>query len=212
MSDGTLSGRLVEVETILFVNSHLAEDRLYAKIHGYRSQTEDIIVPEGHRTGGVPAPVYNEFSRGSERACADVVITTRFPDGEAAVLVSKRAANKPFGGCWWMQGGSYHTYRLISDFLIERAEKECGVCPSIEGFIGVFRTCAEDYLASTTNLCYVGFAPYEEIRDAQNDKDHEALRVLRLEDLLHLPAHNPASQFHWYPMFAFKRALETMPK
>ena len=207
MIAGTLSGTMARVETIIWVNRHLKEDRENAKKYGFKSETTDILVPEGQRTGGVPAPIYDAFSVGSERACADIVVTTHFLNGKPAVLAIKRAANKPFGNKWWMQGGSYHTYRLITDFVIERAEKECGIRPELQGIIGQFRTCADDYVCSTTNICYVGYVPYHELVKVQADKDHSSVRLFTLEDLASLPA----EAMHWYPDIVFNQALRTMP-
>ena len=198
---------MVKVETKIWWNRHLREDREDAMKNGFQFETEDVLVPEGQRTGGVPTPVYDAFSVGSERACADIVITTHLADGTPAVLTARRAMNKPFGGKWWMQGGSYHTYRLRTDFLLERAEKECGVRPVIQGMIGEFRTCAEDFVCSTTNSCYVGYALYDAIMKARADKDHSGLRLLTLDDLSSIPP----EERHWYPMFVFKQALTTMP-
>lgn len=130
------------------------------------------------------------------------------PDNVPAVLTSKRAPGKLFGNKWWMQGGAIHSYRLILDFLEERAEKECGFRPSIQAFIGVFRTCADDKLGSTINLCYVGFVDHRELTKARIwDKDHVDFKTLRLEQLKQIPA----SEKHWYPMLVFDRALTTMP-
>ena len=111
---------MVQVETIIWSNRHLKADREDARRNGFSFDSEDILVPEGQRTDGVPKPVYDEFSTGSERACADIVVTTHLPNGKPAVLAVKRNKTQPFGGKWWMQGGSYHTYRLISDFVAER--------------------------------------------------------------------------------------------
>ena len=209
---GTLSGTMVKVDTIIWWNRHLREDREDARKNGFEFETEDIMVPEGQRTGGVPAPIYDAFSSGSERACADIVVTTHLSNGTPAVLAVKRAMNKPFGGQWWMQGGSYHTYRLITDFLLERAEKECGVRPEIQGLIGQFRTCAEGYVCSTTNICYVGYAPFDAIIKARTDSDHSSWCLFTLEDLASHARSLPAkSAPHWYPMFVFKQALTTMP-
>ena len=212
MAKSTLRGRSVSLETIIFLNERLAEDRQVArdsKMYRPNPQTANIRVPDGHHMGGVRPYIYNEFSRGSEQVCADVVITTVLPNGLPAVLASLRAKNKPFGGCWWMQGGSYHAYRPISDFLLERAMKECGVCPMLEAFIGVFRTYAEDQLASTTNLCYVAFAPFEDVQKARSDKDHADVQIiLTYADLYLLSSYTR----HSYPMRVFEYALETMPR
>ncbi|OHA32388.1 MAG: hypothetical protein A2928_00065 [Candidatus Taylorbacteria bacterium RIFCSPLOWO2_01_FULL_45_15b] len=135
------------------------------------------------------------------------MVTTTLPDGRHAVIASKRAVGKLFGGKWWMQGGAVHAYRSYTDFVAERAEKECGVRPVIQGLIGVFRTCAEDALGSTMNLCYVGFVPHGELEAARHDGDHTAQKFLTMEDLLQLPE----SEQHWYPMTVFRIALQTMP-
>lgn len=105
-----------------------------------------------------------------------------------------------------MQGGAFHPYRSIVEFLEERAEKECGVRPKIEGLIGVFRTCAEDFHASTTQPCYVGSVAYKDLIKAKPDIDHTSWRLLKLEDLQTLPE----EEKHWYPMLAFRLALESM--
>lgn len=180
----TLSGTMVKVETVIWWNRYLKAERQDSKQRGLMFPCESLIVPEGQRTGGVPKPVYDEFSKGSERACADIVVTTHLSDGKPAVLAIKRNANQPFHGQWWMQGGSYHTYRLISDFIAERAEKECGVRPEIQGIIGEFRTCADDYVCSTTNTCYVGYTPYDAIMKARVDKDHDSWRLFIFEDMM----------------------------
>lgn len=155
---------------------------------------------------GVEKKVYDSYNLGLERACADVVITLRLPDGQGAVLASKWSNEKPFGGKWWMQGGAFHPYRSITDFLAERAEKECGVRPKIEGLIGVFRTCAEDFHASTIQPCYVGSIEYQDLKKAKPDIDHSSWRLLKLVDLRNLPE----EEKHWYPMLTFKLALESM--
>ena len=100
-------------------------------------------------------------------------------------------------------------YRLMSDFVTERAEKECGVRPEIQGLIGEFRTCADDYVCSTTNTCYVGYAPYDAIITARTDKDHSSWCLFTLDDIALFSA--DAADWHWYPLLAFTRALITMP-
>ncbi len=206
----SLSGQVVRVERAIWVNRHLKQDREYARRFGFLYDDQDVWVPEGQRTGGVSSSVYDAFSAGSERACADVVITTYLPNGIAAVLGIKRQKNKPFGGMWWMQGGTYHIYRSMSDFVIERAEKECHVRPELEGLIGQFRTCASDYVCSTTNTCYVGYASYDAIQEAHPDKDHIGFHFFTLDDFKLISA--PTAGWHWYPLYAFRQALVTMPE
>lgn len=207
---GSLSGTLVNVETAIFVNPFLFTERkavLYGAIYDGADGFEKVMVPEGHCIGGVDRSTYDGYRKGLDSACADVVITSRLFDRTPAVLASKRAPGKLFGNKWWMQGGAIHSYRLITDFIVERAEKECGVRPRIEGFIGVFRICADDLLGSTLNLCYVGFVRQSDLAKAQGDIDHKDLRLLTLADIEGLPK----EEKHWYPMLAFQRALMTMP-
>jgi len=203
----TLSGTTVGVESVIHINQNLRRDRADAQVCGFTLEDIDIVVPSGHRIGRVSQESFEEFNALRERACADIVITTRLENGMSAVLAIKRAKTEPFGGCWWMQGGGYGSYELIGDFLLKRAEQECGVRPALEGFMGVFRTCAEDIVCSTTNLCFVGFAEFDHIRRARIDREHVAWRLLTLADLDTLPS----EETHWYPSFTFRRALETMP-
>lgn len=209
----SLSGMRVTVETIIFLNPYMEQERRpYLDDMPYQSSesffADEVVVPEGHVSGGVRSKAYNAYRQGLDSACADVVITTILLDGDPAVLASKRAPGKLFGNKWWMQGGAIHSYRLISDFLLERAEKECGVRPVLEAFMGVFRTCADDLLGSTTNLCYVGFIEYQQLVQAGTlDHDHTDRKLLTLNDLYCLSE----DERHWYPMFAFEQALITMP-
>ena len=109
-----------------------------------------------------------------------------------------------------MLGGAIQSYRLIEDFLIERAEREYGVSPVIQGLIGVFHTCAEDSLASTTNLCYVGYVSYDAVEQASADRDHTAPRVFSSREFYQsLKSENEA--WHWYPGTVFMQALASMP-
>ena len=213
----SLSGSRVDVDTIIFVNMSLASDRQRAvenekrKLYGGALQYEQVVVPDGHRRGGVEPRFYDGYRAGLDSACSDIVITTLLPGRPPrvpAVLAVKRAPGKLFGGKWWMQGGAIHSYRLIADFLGERAEKECGVRYRLEGFIGVFRTCAEDRLGSTINLCYVGFVPYGDLaRLVIADSDHTAVKVLSQDNLNRIPT----EERYWYPMHVFRLALATMP-
>ncbi|MDP3779169.1 MAG: hypothetical protein Q8R30_03965 [bacterium] len=207
----SLSGCRVDIETIILVNPHLKETRRAIAVTGFDFKTtqpsQAIVVPEGHRIGGVGSVYYNGYRQGLDSACADLVITTCLPVGGPAVLASKRAPGKLFGKKWWMQGGAIHSYRLIQDFLGERINAEAHVSPQIQGLIGVFRTCADDVLGSTINLCYVGYVPYPFLEAAGFDGDHTAVRLLSQIDLNLLPD----EERHWYPMYAFAKAIETMP-
>jgi ADP-ribose pyrophosphatase YjhB (NUDIX family) len=140
-----------------------------------------------------------------DSACVDIVIATTDKKGEPRVLAIKRGPNKPFANKWWMQGGALHAYVSTLDFVTERAEKECGVRPQIVGLICVARTCAPDFLASTTQPCYLGLVPFEKIC-VKYDADHSAGRLLGWNDLSHLPT----DEQHWYPMFAFKTAINAL--
>lgn len=155
----------------------------------------------------VPDEAHLAYRARKEAACADIVITTVLLSGKPAVVSSKRAKNVCFGGYWWMQGGSYNAYSPIVDFVTNRALKECGVKPAVEGIIGLFRTCAEDLHASTTNICYVGFVPHDQLISAKHDKDHTDQKLLTLSDLSSLPK----EELHWYPKLVFTMALATMP-
>ena len=206
----TLSGFVVPVETVIWWNQFLREERQRSRQNGFFMQILYVRVPAGHRFGGVAQRVYDGYRNGLEGACADIVITARMPkNGTPVVLASRRAMDKPFGRQWWMQGGAVHSYRSLQEFIIERAEKECGVRPKIEGIIGIFRTCAEDKLCSTTQICFVGFAPYEELSHVCVDNDHKEWRLIRLDELLELERYD---NFHWYPAVTFERALTTMPE
>src|SRR6476620_11071020 len=124
----SLAGQTVVVETVLWENPHLAYERLMGT---FSHPVERIVVPAGQRTGGVPSADYDAYRAGLDSACADVVVCSRLRSGKAVVLASKRGPGKPFAGCWWMQGGATHSYRSILEFVSERAEKECGIRPTI---------------------------------------------------------------------------------
>ena len=212
MSKDTLSGRNVRVETVIMENNNievLAAQRNRSRLQGgFRAAfLKEIIVPDGHEKGWVSDEAHREHRAKREVACVDVVICTRLPGGEPAVVAIKRAPDQSFGGKWWMQGGEVSSYIGFAEFVAERAKRECGVAPMIEGMIGVFRTCAEDHIGDTLQVCYVGSIPYAELERAQADKDHSALRLLTKNDLDDLPE----GERHWYPMRVFYLALATTP-
>lgn len=198
-----IKGKKVEIEAIFFLNDHLKSDRKKKMF----CRTEKVCIPRGHKKGGVPGEVYDAYRAGLDSACADIVVCTRLPSGLPAVVAIKRAQNKCFGGKWWMQGGAIQSYRSVRKFVAERAEKECGAKPRVEALIGVFHTCAQDFLGSTTNICFVGSLPFEQLKSPQADKDHSAWSLLTSRDLKKIPKKGR----HWYPMLCFKTALETMP-
>lgn len=214
----SLSGKRVELDCALWVNPNLAEER--QGFLGYDAIIRDtpvpssadnstVIVPAGHRQGGVPKEAYDAYRAGLDSFCVDVVITTNIGGlkGTPAVLAMKRVPNVCFAGKWWMMGGAVHSYRPLFEFIQERAERECGVKPGIRARIGLFRTAAPDILACTTNLCLLGQVWHDQIVDKfRADSDHSVHRLLTLENLKNLPE----DEKHWYPMFCFQRALETM--
>lgn len=207
----SFSGSLVAVETILWLNTNLACDRMRSRKEGFfmfENERLGIRVPQGHLAGGVSPEIYNGYRKGLESACIDMVITTELSNGVPAVIASKRADNKPFGGTWFMYGGALHSYRSITEFIMGRVLKESGLTPKIEGLIGFFRTCAEDFLASTMQLCFVGYVPYYEcVEQMKSDRDHTECKFFTFEDIVALPI----SEQHWYPMLVFQQALLTMP-
>lgn len=210
--EDSLSGMKSLVEQIIWINNDLAEQRLRLSRSGERAYFPsfcEVRVPAGHRKNGVEkVETYNEYRRGLECACADIVVCTRLPDGKPAVLASKRAKHKPCGEYWWMQGGAIQAYRSVEEFVAERAEKECGVRPTVEGLIGVFRICAEDLIASTLGPCYVGSVPFADISGKfRSDGDHTDCRIFTFEELADLPK----EEVYWYPRLAFKQALLTVP-
>ena len=167
-----------------------------------------VRVPLGHRRGGVLPQIYREYSRGLDRCSAGVVITTILPDGNPAVLASRRGPGRPFAGFWWMQGSVVYAYESIVDALAHTAEKECGVRPRIEGVICVIRLCAEDMLTSMIQPCYVGYAPYEEVAThARSDQDHPEYRLLTPDDLHDLSD----SETHPTIYEVFESALAILP-
>ena len=209
MGEKSSSGEIVSVESVVLENKNLAEDRMLVREHAVPPCEYAVVrVPAGHIVGGVDSATYDGYRKGLDSACADIVITTIKPDGQAAVISTKRAKNKMLGGFWWVQGGAMHSYRNLTDFLKDRAEAECGVQPTIEAVIGVYRTAAEDLLGCTTNVCYVGSVEYGELMSqVKFDADHSAWKILTLSDIKGLPS----EECHWYPMRVFRMALNTMP-
>ena len=167
-----------------------------------------LVVPPGHQIGWVSEDAYRESRSKKQQPCVDIVITTMLPVGEPAIVAIKRRLGESFEKNWWTQGGSVPAYQSYSDFVVERARKECGVTPTIEGKIGVYRTCAEDVIGDTVQICYVGFVPFRDLLGTYGDKYYSALQVLTAEDLDHLPV----EERHWYPMRVFRIALATMPE
>ncbi len=163
------------------------------------------IAPEGI-ADGVPADVYDTYRRGRDSACVDMVVATKKPDGEYAVLLSKRKPNVCFGGTWWIHGGALLSYASITDFVASRTEKECGVQVEPEVLLGVCRTCASDYIGSTLQPCYAGRVPYEAIAQKAVDSGHTDVRLFTIAELLEIPK----AEKHWYPMWAAEMTLQSL--
>ena len=177
---------------------------------GYEPPMEEVVIPPGHRVGGATSEAYKDYRAGLDSACADIILTTRLPDGRAAVISTKRGPGKLCAGMWWMQGGAVHSYRPYHEFLAERAAAECGAPADaivVEALVGVYRTCASDFFGSTTNLCFVGYVDFDKIKSAYHDADHVDQRLLTLEDLSMLPK----VERHWYFTRIAELALTTMP-
>ncbi len=134
-------------------------------------------------------------------------MTTK-PDGENAVLLSKRKSSEPFGGFWWVHGGSLGAYQSIAEFITERAKQECGVAVQLGPVIGVYRTSAANAVQSTMQPCYAAVAPYEAIVEKmRTDPNHESIRLFTESELASIPA----SERHWYPTRVAEIALANMP-
>lgn len=189
------------LDSVLYLNQNLLEDRRLCTLPGYQERAVEVPGEVGR---GVRQEVYDEYRRGLDGACADIVVTSRNQNGKPVVVATRRAEGKCFGGKWWMQGGAIPAYCSIPEFVRQRAAKECGAVPDVQALIGVFRTCAEDIYASTIQPCYVGWVGPESL---VSDDDHCGIRLLTLADLDTLPL----EERHWYPMMAFRLALETMP-
>lgn len=179
--------------------------RVEFRCGGCREEHADVLsrIPEGVTTG-VPPDIYNEYRRGRDSACVDIVIATRLPTSEPAVLLSKRKDNVCFGGKWWIYGGALQSYVSIEDFISGRASKECGVPVKPEALIGVYRTIAEDHIGSTLQPCYATRVAYEVVeKKMATDDGHSNVKLFTLGDLEDLPQ----EEQHWYPMRVAKIVL-----
>lgn len=195
---------MVTTEFEILLNPRFVEDRQLAFLG---DSMQEVQVPSGHRLG-VDESVYLGYRRGLDSACADIVITSRNVHGEPVVLLTRRA-KAPFNGVWWVQGGAIHAYRSIIEFVKERAKRECGVEPLIETLIGIYRTCAEDGVASTLNLCYCGRifrADLERSRPVA-DRDHSTWKLFTLSEYNALPS----TECHPYIDRVVRLCLTSMP-
>ncbi len=147
-----------------------------------------------------------EYRRGKEMACADVVICT-IEGGTPKVLLSKRNKNEPFGGYWWVHGGSLGAYVDMREFITKRAERECGVRVEPQVLLGFYRTSAADAAQSTTQPCFAAKVDSQILSARmQTDPNHESVRLFTAEELSELPHH----ERHWYPMHVAQLTLENI--
>jgi ADP-ribose pyrophosphatase YjhB (NUDIX family) len=164
-------------------------------------------VPEGV-TSGVDPETYSAYRKGRDSACVDLVITTELENGEPAVMLSLRSKDVCFGGKWWVYGGALQAYESIDNFISDRAKRECGVEARPQALIGVYRTCAEDFVGSTLNLCYMTFVQVETLRAFMaTDDRHQRVALFSTSELSHLDK----GEQHWYPMRVARLALEALP-
>jgi hypothetical protein len=185
------------------------EEKEWTKPAECLTYTGNNIAPPKGVTSGVSPEIYNEYRKGRDSACVDIVLVTRLENGAPAVLLSLRKPDVCYGNKWWIYGGALQAYRSISEFIQERATKECGVLVAPEVIIGVYRTMSEDYIGSTLQPCYAARVPIETVRaKVSTDQNHSSVRLFTLAELEEIPAENE----HWYPMRVSEIALQAMPK
>lgn len=195
------------VDAIIYENPNLQPD--WAAGHtGLVERGNPKTVPEGVKRFA-DGDALNEVKAAKDLACVDIVIATRLPSGEAAVLLSRRRATDPFSGRWWIYGGSLGAYQPISQFIALRAERECGVVPvEPQALIGVYRTCAPEFIQSTLQPCYATLVPHEAIAaKMRTDPNHDSVRLFTEEGLNTMPR----EERHWYPLRVTRQVLENMP-
>lgn len=194
------------IDQILLENSKILNGEWKSSIHDF-SPPLTTHIPAGI-THTVPDSAYKSYQKGKDRACADVVICTRMPNNEKAVLLSQRADGTTYANLWWIYGGAIPAYTQISDFLQESTKRECGISVSPEVLIGVYRTCATESVDSSVNTCFGATVAYSDIvRQTHRDSAHKAIRLFTLEELHKIPE----SQKHWYPLRVARLALSAMP-
>jgi len=194
------------MDAIIIENENLAAD--WAKGQTLLIEKESPkSVPKGvHARADQEA--LDEVRSVKDLASVDIVITTRKPDGTPAVLLSRRKPSDPFGGYWWVYGGSLGAYTGINEFIAKRAEDECGVPAEPQALIGVYRTSASDFPQSTLQPCYATVVAYEAIEaKMRTDQNHETVQLFTSADLDALPQHEE----HWYPMRVARLALTNIP-
>jgi ADP-ribose pyrophosphatase YjhB (NUDIX family) len=204
-------GDTVYLERVLWDNPYLTQERKDSLITGKPvHELHPTTIPADFSPNGAPKATFEEWERGLGKACTDVVICTRLEDGTPAVLGLRRS-NAPYKGMWYMAGGAIFAYRSIAEFLTGKAEKECGLRPSLEALIGFYRNDAEDKATSVICPCYVATVPVKSIRSTKPADGHDQWQLFTAEDLDKLESEHP-EQTHWYPMHVWRRALQTMPE
>jgi len=154
-----------------------------------------------HLPEGVVGRVENdatmvEYRSAKGQACTDHLIATKRPDGKHAVVLSKRNIAEPFGGFWWMHGGSIGAYMSIVSFIASRSLSESGVKVKPQVLIGVYYTSAPDSPQSSVQPLYASLVPYKALETVTTDAKHDSIRAFTTEDLGHLLP----EERHWYPM------------
>jgi len=137
-----------------------------------------------------------EYRNAKGMACTDLLIATKKPDGKYGVVLSRRKKTDPFGGFWWMHGGSIGAYMSIESFIATRAPKESGVKVKPQVLIGVYYTSAEDFPQSTIQPLYASLVPHDALANVTTDANHDSIRTFTTEDLGQLSR----EERHWYPM------------
>lgn len=154
----------------------------------------------------IPDDAYKAYTHGRDRACIDLVLCTRAPDGPAVAL-SKRNKDNSYGDLWWVYGGALPAYTPIEEFITKRAEHESGVATAPQVLVGVYRIGAPDRVDSAITVCFAAEVPYVElVQKMRTDEAHQEMRLFTLQELESLPP----QEKHWYPMRVAQLALNAM--
>ena len=220
---------MAKIETIFFENDLniliLSAERLIANQKAtpwMPSLYQCVDKPACATRKGVGAEVYDGYRMGLVSSCADVVLIQERRGKPMIPLI--RRANPPFANTWWMMGGAIFNYRSVTQFLLWKASKECGLhnldidqfvetfdldddslsCCGINliGPLGLYRTAAQDTVdkaCDTINICYA--ATFTGSQELYHDRDHLGIRWMSQEELV------PGSCGHWYPEHVGRRAL-----
>ncbi len=198
----------IHTDCIIIENSTVKTDWQISNTRLVKHAPAPAQMPQGVVPRVHSGEAFDQVKLAKDLACVDIVIVTRMPDGQHAVLLSKRKASDPFGGLWWIHGGSLGSYMDVGEFIAERAQKECGVPVTPQVLIGVYRTSASNFPQSTLQPCYATVVPYEVIQKKMDtDGNHESVKLFTWKDL---DAIDPA-EAHWYPLRVANIALQHMP-